>query len=122
MVGPALLLPFACSGVAPVEPGTLTAGSVGIFLLGLAALAAGLWASSWTDSQPVAATATLGLLLLLFFADRLWEPAGVVSLRAAVDPFGRGVASLRAAVLLLFTATAFALLTARGLEDRRHFG
>ena len=121
-VVPAALLPITLAGLAPVSMGPILSGGLGALMLGLAAVAIGVWASSLTESQPVAATATLGLLLVLFFIDRFWEPAGVVSLRTALESFGRGAPSLRAAVLFLVAAGTFSWLAARGLEDRKELG
>jgi len=122
LVGPATLLPLTLAGLAPVTIGPVVSGGLGALLLGLAAVSIGLWASSLTESQPVAATVTLGLLLGLFFMDRFWEPASVLSLRTALESFGQGAPSLRAAVLFLVAAGTFSWLAARGLEDRRELG
>jgi ABC-2 type transport system permease protein len=122
LVAPAGLLPIFAAGVAPIEPGVVAAGLLGAALVGLAVVALGTWVSSLGESQPVAAAVTLGALLGLFLADRFWEPAAAVSLRIAQEPFGRGVLSLRGAVLLLSLAGGALLLTVRGLEDRRRAG
>jgi ABC-2 type transport system permease protein len=122
LVVPATMLPLTLVGLAPVSAGPLLSGGLGALLLGTAAVALGAWVSSLTDSQPVAATVTLGLLLALFFADRFWEPAGAVSLRTALEPFGRGAPSLRAATLFLIAAGTFSWLAAHGLEDRKELG
>jgi ABC-2 type transport system permease protein len=122
LVVPATLLPWTLAGLAPVPVGVVLSGGLGALLLGVTAVAIGVWASSLTENQPVAATLTLGLLLFLFFVDRFWEPATAVSLRSALEPFGHGAPSLRAATLFAVMAAGFAWLSARGLHDRRTAG
>jgi len=122
LVIPATLLPLTLTGLVQAPLGTLLSGGLGALLLGATAVAIGVWASSLTDNQPVAATVTLGLLLFLFFVDRFWEPATAISLRAALEPFGQGAPSLRAAVLFAVAAGGFSWLATRGLHDRKVIG
>lgn len=107
-------------------PATLT-GYLGLALLGGAALAAGLFASSLTDSQAVAAVTGFGILLMFWLAgwigDSLPGTAGKVLQYAALtrhyQDFAKGVIDLGDVLYLLSLATAFLFLAVRRLEAAR---
>ena len=61
------VIPLALYG--SPDYGAIVGGYVGIFLLGAAFMAIGLFVSSLSDNQIVAAVITWGVLLLLWFAD-----------------------------------------------------
>ncbi len=73
MLALTVVYPLLLTLVYPVAAGPLLAGYVGLFLLAAAFAACGLWASSLTDSQLVAGTVTLGMLL--FFWILTWNQA-----------------------------------------------
>ena len=119
LVGPSVALPLALVGVAPVEPGVLLAGALGASLCGLVLVSLGVWASSLTESQAVAAVLALTLALALFFGDRFFSLAEWISLRLTHEPFGRGVVTLRGLVWFGFLAAAFSVWSWVLFRDRR---
>lgn len=103
------------------------AGFLGLLLLGAAALAAGLFASSLTESQVVAGVVGFGLLLLFWIAGWLGDvlpgwPAGAVRYLALLphfDDFGKGVLDTSHVIYLVSLTGGFLFLTARRLEAAR---
>lgn len=116
---PPLLVALGLWGAGSLDPGVLASAGLGLLLAGAAYAAVGLCASALT-SQPVAAgVGSLTVLLLLFFADGFWTPAGVVSLRQAFDPFARGVIGLEAIGVHVLAASLFLFLAIAASELRR---
>ncbi len=68
-----LLYPLQLSLVGSVSVSEIAGGYIGIFLLGCAFIAIGLFVSSLTENQVVAAVVTFGLLLLLWILDFLQQ-------------------------------------------------
>lgn len=103
-------------------------GYLGLLLLGAAALAAGLFASSLTDSQVVAAVAGFGLLLFFWIAGWLGDALPGSTLAATArylalvphfDDFAKGVLDTTHLVYLLSLTGGFLFLTAQQLEAAR---
>ncbi len=107
-------------------PATLT-GYLGLALLAGTALAAGMFASSLTDSQAVAAVIGFGILLLFWLTgwigDALPGTTGRVLRYAALvghyDDFAKGVLDLGHVTYFLSLTSAFLLLTVQRLEAAR---
>lgn len=107
--------------------GPIVTSYVGLALLGAAAMAAGLFASSLTSNQLVAAVLAGGILFALWFlgaAGRfLPETAGAVltsvSLSGHFPPFLRGVIDLRDVVYYLSVAALFLFLAVETIENGR---
>jgi ABC-2 type transport system permease protein len=108
--------------------GALAARLAGVLLAGAAFLAAGLFASSLTSSQAIAASTSAVLLILLSllsFAAR-WLPEGALR-RAAeeagflrhLEDFARGIVDLRHVAYYVTFTLFFLFLTVRSLESRR---
>jgi ABC-2 type transport system permease protein len=113
------------------DPGPVVAGYAGLFMIGAAYLAVGMFISSLTESQIVAAvsTASVNLLFLVvgFAAALVQDPhvAAVleyVSVSAHFADFEKGVLDTRA--LLFFASFAFfgVFLTLRSVESLRWKG
>ncbi len=105
---------------ATLDPGPIVAGYLGTLLLGAAALAVGLLASSLTRNQLVAATlsfvAFLAALLTGALEAEVRAPAVAAALRRyslfrMMEDFGHGIVDSRPVVLLL-TVVALALAAA----------
>jgi ABC-2 type transport system permease protein len=122
--------PLLLAQLHPVAAGPVVAGYCGLFLLGAAFAACGLWASSLTESQLVAGILTLGLLL--FFWILTWNQAAaqewVIALLTPVSLFDRFYTFTRGAIdskdvvfFVLFSA-GFLALTLFTLESRRWRG
>jgi ABC-2 type transport system permease protein len=125
-----LLYPLTLAYFARVEWGTVLSGYIGMFLMGSAFLAVGLFASSLTASQIVAAAWTFGILLLLWVigwgADSLGGTWGKVLQHLSTmehnDNFAKGVLDTKD-VLYYVNLTLLALFLAyRSLEARRWKG
>jgi ABC-2 type transport system permease protein len=123
---PALLLAFR----ARPEWGPLATGYLGLLLMGAMFLAVGLFASSLTENQIVAAIVTFGILLMFWIigwtADFATGPLGTVLTHLSIlehnDTFAKGVIDTKDVIYYLdFTALAL-FLTLRSLEARRWSG
>ena len=119
---PILLISFGDPDMGPIATGYL-----GLFLLGCTALAVGLFASSLTSNQIIAAVVAGGILCALWFlgmlADLLPEAMGEVlsylSLYYHFPDFMRGVIDTRAIIYYLSVTVLFLFLATRSLESSR---
>jgi ABC-2 type transport system permease protein len=123
---PALLLYFK----ARPEWGPLATGYLGLMLMGAMFLAVGLFASSLTENQIVAAIVTFGILLMFWVigwtAEFAGGPLGTVLTHLSIlehnDTFAKGVLDTKDIIYYVdFTALAL-FLTLRSLEARRWSG
>jgi ABC-2 type transport system permease protein len=105
---------------APLDPGPILAGYLGTAAVGGAALAFGLWASSVTRHQLVAATLSFVsffvLLLLGVLENQVGDPRWVALLRRLslfriMEDFGHGIVDSRH-LILLATVTVLGLVAA----------
>jgi ABC-2 type transport system permease protein len=122
---PAILVYFT-----RVEWGPLLTGYLGLLLMGAMFLAVGLFASSLTENQIVAAIVTFGILLMFWIigwtAEFAGGPLGAVLTHLSIlehnDTFSKGVLDTKD-VLYYINFTVLALfLTLRSLESRRWSG
>jgi gliding motility-associated transport system permease protein len=130
MLAATALHPILLSFYAPVAPGPLASGYLGLWLLAAGFVACGVFLSALTDSQLVAAAATYGLLL--FFWVITWNEAAVneVTLRLLVPfslfdrfyAFAVGAVDTRNLVYLVLFAAAFLGFTFFALDARRWRG
>jgi ABC-2 type transport system permease protein len=130
LIAATVAYPLTVARFYPVAPGPLMAGYLGLWLLGAAFVACGLWVSALTESQLVASAATYGLLL--FFWMITWNEAAVNEVtRRLLVPFSLfdrfyafavgAVDTQNVSYLVLFTA-AFLVLTLLTLDTRRWRG
>jgi ABC-2 type transport system permease protein len=125
-----LLYPAMVSFFTRLEWGPVLTGYVGLLLLGTAFIAAGIFASSLTENQIIAAMTTFGILLLFWVigwsADTVGGTAGRVlshlSLIEHFDNFGKGVLDTRDVVYYLSFIALALFLSLRSLEARRWKG
>lgn len=107
--------------------GPIATGYLGLFLLGCTSLAVGLFASSLTSNQIVAAVVAGGILCALWFlgmaADLLPEAMREVisyfSLSHYFPDFMRGVIDTRGIIYYLSITVLFLFLAIRSLESSR---
>jgi ABC-2 type transport system permease protein len=119
---PILLIAFGDPDIGPIATGYL-----GLFLLGAAALAVGLFASSLTSNQIVAAVVAGGILFALWFVgmaaglapQALGEAIGYLSLSNYFPDFMRGVIDTRGIIYYLSLVVLFLFLAVRSLENSR---
>jgi ABC-2 type transport system permease protein len=123
---PALLLVFK----ARPEWGPLATGYLGLLLMGAMFLAVGLFASSLTENQIIAAIVTFGVLLMFWIigwtAEFASGPLGTVLTHLSIlehnDTFAKGVLDTKDVIYYVdFTGLAL-FLTSRSLEARRWSG
>jgi ABC-2 type transport system permease protein len=107
--------------------GPIATSYLGLFLLGAAALAVGVFASSVTTYQVVAAVIALGILFCLWFLGAaasaapgaLGEVLSSLSLSRYFPDFVRGVIDSRAVVYALSLTVLFLYLAVRSIESER---
>lgn len=119
---PILLIAFGDPDIGPI-----VTGYIGLFLLGTASLAVGLFASSLTSNQIVAAVVAGGILFALWFAGMaanlvppaLGEAISYFSLSYYFPDFMRGVIDTRGIIYYLSVTILFLFLAVRSLENSR---
>jgi len=119
---PILLISFGDPDMGPIATGYL-----GLFLLGGVSLAVGLFASSLTSNQIVAAVVAGGVLFALWFVglaatflpEALAEVIGFLSLSYYFPDFMRGVIDTRGIIYYLSITALFLFLAIRSLENSR---
>ena len=122
-----LYYPLVLIGYGDPDIGPIFTGYLGIFLLGSASLAVGIFASSLTSNQIVAAVVSGGILFALWFigfaATFLPEAAGefigYLSLSYYFPDFMRGVIDTRGIIYYLSITVLFLFLAVRSLENSR---
>jgi ABC-2 type transport system permease protein len=109
-----------------IDWGQIASGYLGVFLLGGATLALGLFASSLTANQIIAAISAFALLLLFWLIGAPQEIGsagggllGVLSLRDHLPNLAKGVIDTKDLLYYLCFAFFFLFLTKRQLESRR---
>lgn len=130
LLGGTLIYPLMLHRLQPLPWLPLVSGYLGLFLLGMSFIACGLFISALTDSQVVAAVATLGVLLLCWVVT--WNEAATsppvlrVLVRLAMfdhfEPCARGVLDAGDLVYFVCFTAFFSFLTLRVLEARHWRG
>ncbi|MBI2321287.1 MAG: ABC transporter permease subunit [Chloroflexi bacterium] len=127
MLVPTLYYPLLLGLFSTPDWGPVAAGYLGVLLLGSACLALGLFTSSLTENQIVAAVLGIGLLLTLWVvggaADLFGGPAGALvrqlELPAHFFDFPRGVIDSRHVVFFASVTAAGLFLSYLALQSRR---
>ncbi|HYN88644.1 MAG TPA: ABC transporter permease [Ardenticatenaceae bacterium] len=109
------------------DPGPMLSAYLGLLLFGSTLLAAGLFTSSLTQNQVVAAVLGIGLVLVIFLLDaagnfvggRAGEVLGQLAMGAHFDDMTRGVIDTRDVVYFLSAIALFLFLTTRVVEVQR---
>jgi len=107
--------------------GPIATGYLGFFLLGCTSLAVGLFASSLTSNQIVAAVVAGGIIFTLWFIgmaadllpEALGEVIGYLSLSHHYSDFMTGVIDTRGVIYYLSITVLFLFLAVRSLENSR---
>jgi ABC-2 type transport system permease protein len=130
MLGGTLLYPVYVFYLQPFPWVPVMAGYAGLLLLGLSFIACGVFVSSLTESQVVAAIGTLGILLLFWVLT--WNEAASspqllrvltrLSMFDHFQGFARGVIDLQDVAYFIFFVTFFCFLTLRVLDSRKWRG
>lgn len=122
-----LIYAAALGFITRLDWGALLTGYLGMALLGGSLLSLGLFASSLTENQIIAAVAAFAILLLLWIIGLVQELGGgfwgrffqYLSIMDHYDNFTRGVIDTRDLVYHLSFMFFFLFLTKRQLESRR---
>jgi ABC-2 type transport system permease protein len=109
------------------DTGPILTSYLGLFLLGAASLSIGLFASSITSNQIVAAVVAGGILAVLYFIGMAGNAMGsavgdilsYISLYSHFPAFISGVIDTRAIVYYLSVTALFLFLTIRSIETSR---
>lgn len=110
------------------DPGVATMGYLGMILLGAAFIAVGLFASTLTPYQLVAAVVAIAILSVLVFLMPLLtahgpEPLNQITARLGVmnyfRDFSRGIFDTRGVIYFLSVTGLFLFLSIKTLESRR---
>ena len=107
--------------------GPIVTGYIGLLLAGYAALAIGIFASSLTSNQIVAAVVSIGILLALYFVgyvstflpQAMGQVIGYFSLSHYFPDFMGGIIDTRGIVYYLSITALFIFLAIRSLENSR---
>jgi ABC-2 type transport system permease protein len=111
-----------------VDWGPVSAGYLGILLIGALFVSIGLFASSLTRSQLLAAMITVALLLPLFLisifqdlvtSDLLKKLLEYVNVGNHIDEFADGIVDSRRLIFYLSGTLFFLFLASRALEDKK---
>ena len=130
MIGATALYPVLIYRIQPFDVSQLAAVYVGLLLLISALVAVGIFISSLTETQLIAAMFSYGALLLLW--NLSWNEAavpntllGAVSQLCAYDhfePFARGVIDLKDVAYFVSITWFMSFLTMRSMESRQWRG
>lgn len=125
-------LPFVVLlfGIGDPDPGTLLSGYLGLLLMGAAFMALGIFISSLTENQIIAATVSFGSALLFWVLS--WsstlsgEKVGAVlrqlSILEHLESFNKGILALSDLSFFVLFIAFFLFLTLRSLETHRWRG
>ncbi len=124
---PALLLIF---GLGPVDLGPLVTGYLGLLLMGAAFISLGLFISSLTENQIIAAALTFGASLLFWIMSWSASFAGRTSgeiirqlcILEHLESFNKGILAVQDISFFVLFAAFFLFLTLRSLETHRWRG
>ncbi len=127
MLALTLYYPLVLIAFGDPDLGPIVAGYIGLFLLGGACLAVGVFASSLTANQIVAAVVSGGILFALWFAGSAGQvlPAAFgqvfsyISLSYYFPDFITGIIDTRGIVYYLSVMVIFLFLAIRSLENSR---
>ena len=108
------------------EFSAVMAGYLGVYLLGCSLIACGLFVSSVTDNQVVAAIGSMGIFVFFWFlnwnemigSEELMMFLKRISLFDATIPFIRGLIKTRDVIFFLLVACFFLFLTHQSLGSR----
>jgi ABC-2 type transport system permease protein len=128
MLGLTLLFPLFLFMFGSPDAGPMITGYLGIFLQAAAFLAVGLWASSLTQNQIVAALISFAALLVLWLSDSLGQFLGgtvgqIVSYASVINhfqEFPQGVIESKDVIYYLTLVVAGIVLSTLSLQSRRY--
>ena len=125
-----LPLMILLTGLGVPDMGPLIGGYLGLFLMGAAFMSLGMFFSSLTENQIVAAAFSFGAALLFWFlnwtgtfaSETLASVLRQLSILEHLDTFNKGIISLSDITFFLLFIAFFLFLTSRSLETNRWRG
>jgi gliding motility-associated transport system permease protein len=128
MLGLTLLFPLFLFIFGNPDRGPIITGYLGVLLQAAAFLAVGLWASSMTQNQIVAAIIAFAMLLILWLSDNLGQFLGgtigqIVSYTSVINhfqSFPQGVIETKDVIYYLTLIVAGIVLSTLALQSRRY--
>ncbi len=121
---PVVIMSFFSSPAWPQILGTV----LGTLLYGAAMVSIGIFISSLTKSQIIAAMGTFGVSILLLLIDSMASSIhvtflanllGWISFTSRYQPFANGILNISSIVFFLSVTAVFTFLTARKVESKR---
>ncbi|MDA0987712.1 MAG: ABC transporter permease subunit [Chloroflexi bacterium] len=124
---PTVYLVILLTLFATPDMGPILSAYLGLVFFGMAALSVGLFASSLSGNQIVAAVLAMGILLILSIVDLTSSYAGgiftelvlQISITTHLESFVRGVIDTHDLIYYVIFTTFMLFLTVRSLESRR---
>lgn len=112
------------------EIGPIITGYIGLFLLGMAFISLGLFASSLTENQIVSASVSFGILLLfwlmsystLFVSAGFGKLISYIAITEHLESLAKGVVDTEDIIYYLSFTLLFLFLTLRSIESKRWRG
>ena len=125
-----LLYPILLALFQTINPEPIITGYLGLFLLGAAFISCGIFVSSMTENQTVAALVSSGFIFFFWLIDwnegaanpQLAQVLHHISLYEHFYNFARGVIDTKDIVFFIIFSFFFLFLTLRSLESRRWRG
>jgi len=130
MIALTVLYPILIIAFGQPEAGPIITGYIGLFFVGASFVSLGIFASSLTENQIIAATVAFGLLLLFWMISFSASLAGpivgdilsYISMTTHLEGFAKGVIDTEDVVYYLIFITLFLFLTLRILESKKWRG
>ena len=125
-----LIFPILLFYLGEPELGPIITGYIGLFLLGTAFISLGIFTSSLTENQIIAATISFGVLLLFWLLSysKIFASPGLaafisyVAITDHLDSLAKGVLDTEDLIYYLNFTLVFLFLTLRSIESRRWRG
>lgn len=123
-----IIFPIILSIFGMPAMGEIVAGYIGFFLLGSALIAVGVFISSITENQVIAALVTFFVLLVMWIGNvaissisQRWVAAILewFLVYSRISPYSMGLLSLTTTIYFISFALVFLFLTVRNVEKRR---
>ena len=98
---------------------TVLVSALGFLLVGMAAISLGMFASSLTENQVIAAIITVVCLIIPWFLPNINEKFSLIDLMSNYQKFPAGLISVKEVVALLSFAVMFVLITIIIMQRRK---
>ncbi len=130
MLAPTLVYVWIVTGLAQPEVGSIVTGYLGLFLTGMALLATGVFVSTLTSNQVIAAVVTYSVLLLFWILGVVEDFAptnvGIVanhlSLFSHIEQFAQGIIDSRDVIYYTLWIVVFLVFASLSMETQRWRG